>query len=339
MERMEKIIKFDNIKILRIEITDHCNARCPGCSRSNLDIFQHMSMQTWKNLVSNNNLSNIKRLYFNGNYGDFIVHPNSIDFLDAIPKKEIEIVISTNGGTKSLTYWNDLSNILKKFSNHLVIFGIDGTTDDIHQLHRRNVPLDKVLANAKTFIDNGGNASWQFVTFRHNLYEISKAYITAFRLGFKEFFLHNSYVSSITGTDNFQLESLDSEEFAKLYKTYYFSFHTLEGISDRYDKLNSICPWVGLKRVQINSDGTVWPCCWTADVAINPLELDLTSNIPNINACDLKDVIESSFFQEIITSKIHQKNGYCDTACRGKNSGSIQKVWFFKPNTIATDSG
>ena len=48
-----------------------------------------------------------------------------------------------------------------------VTFGIDGLQDTNH-LYRISTNFDKIIKNAKAFIDAGGFAKWHMLVFEHN---------------------------------------------------------------------------------------------------------------------------------------------------------------------------
>ena len=304
-----KVFNFDLIKVLRVEITTVCNAQCGGCPRKFLSEHQHMRQEIWNSLISEENLINIKRIYFNGNYGDFSCHPDSLRYLSKIKNKNIEIIISTNGSTRNVAYWKELAAILCQFSNHLVIFALDGATHETHSMHRANTNFKKILENAEAFILNGGNASWQFITFKENIHEIAEAHSMAIRSKFKEFLVKNSY-SAVIGN----LHSLETEEYLSYLKKYKYNLVRLASLNNSFD---TACPWIKLSRLQINVDGSVWPCCWTADILSNHLNADLDS-IPTLDHFSLEETINSKFFQEYITDQLYDTNSYCSNSCPAK---------------------
>jgi MoaA/NifB/PqqE/SkfB family radical SAM enzyme len=304
-----KVFNFDFIKVLRVEITTVCNAQCGGCPRKFLPEHQHMSKEIWNNLISEENLINIKRIYFNGNYGDFSCHPDSLRFLSQIKNKNIEIIISTNGSTRNITYWKELAEILCQFKNHLVIFALDGATQETHSMHRVNTNFKKILENAKTFISNNGNASWQFITFKENIHEIAEAQSTAIRLKFKEFLVINSYNPTIG-----HLHSLETEDYLFYLTKYRYNFVRLTSLNNNFD---TVCPWTKLSRLQINVDGSVWPCCWTADITSNYLKVDLES-MPTLEKFSIAEIVNSKFYQEYITDQLYNTNSYCFNSCPAK---------------------
>ena len=52
--------------------------------------------------------------------------------------------------------------------------------------------FNKIIENAKTFIDYGGNAVWQYIIFNHNIHQVEEAKHKAIELGFSSFTLKDS---------------------------------------------------------------------------------------------------------------------------------------------------
>lgn len=302
---MIKIFNFNNVEILRIEITELCNAKCGGCPRKYLTRYNHMTETIWQKIISEENLAHIKQIYFNGNYGDFTCHPDSFSFLSQIKNKNIDIVIATNGSSRTTEYWKNLAEILCTFKNHLVIFGIDGSTQEIHSMHRVNTNLEKILKNAKEFISNNGNASWQFITFEENIHQIEEAYNLSKEYSFKEFLIMNSYTDIIV-IDDKNLKALSTEKYLYFLKKYSYSYKNLQLITKG---VLTACPWTKLSRIQINVDGSIWPCCWTAHND-NPLGLTY-KNIPTLSNYSIKEILDSEFYQKYVTEKIYDQNSFC----------------------------
>ena len=67
-----------------------------------------------------------------------------------------------------------------------VIFAIDGLEDTNH-LYRVNTNFNKIMENAKAFINAGGLARWDFIAFAHNEHQIEEAKALAEQMGFVKF--------------------------------------------------------------------------------------------------------------------------------------------------------
>ena len=169
--------RYNDITSVQIEITEKCNAACPACSRTYFGygelagIYQkHMSLDEFKLLLPPNLVSNLIRVIFCGNVGDAQVNPNLPHMLEYLyfHNKDIQFQLNTNGGMHGAEYWANLA----KYKNMRIWFAVDGTTQEVHSYYRRNTNLNKVLENAKAYIDAGGNAILQFILFEHNQHQL-----------------------------------------------------------------------------------------------------------------------------------------------------------------------
>lgn len=186
-----------------IDITDHCNSKCPLCTRHKVSKFTNVvdlvpttfvnrssvSIETWKTWFSPKVFENISFINFQGSFGE----PSLCEDLLEIIKysrsinKNIDILMSTNGGTRDKNFWKSLGRLLF-FStpNSRVIFSIDGLEDTLAE-YRVGVDYNKVIDNATAFISSGGNAEWRMLVFKHNEHQIEICKQISKQLGFKKF--------------------------------------------------------------------------------------------------------------------------------------------------------
>ena len=165
---------------LHLELTDHCNAKCPMCSRT-IDPIKHNSsldLNTIKKAFSNYIFSEIK---YCGNDGDPLMSKDLLSIIHFFsPAKQI---IHTNGSLQNENFWKSLAQI----QNVEVIFAIDGSNKQSHEKYRIGTQFEKIIKNAKIFNSHGGKSFWQFIVFEHNKGEIEEARQLAKQLGFYRF--------------------------------------------------------------------------------------------------------------------------------------------------------
>ena len=137
---------YGSIRQVHLELTDKCNAACPQCARSDhggpinpqLPLTE-LSLPDVKSIFAEEFVAQLNRLYACGNYGDPIVALECAEifgyFRSCNPK--IKLGIHTNGGTRSVAFWQRLGRLMPKGLGY-VRFGIDGLEDTNH-LYRRNV--------------------------------------------------------------------------------------------------------------------------------------------------------------------------------------------------------
>jgi len=183
---------------------------------------------------------NIKKVIFKGTTGDPIIAKDFVNIIKHIRNinESCTINVSTNGSLHNEDWWGTLS----KF-NINITFGIDGD-EDTHSIYRVNTDYNKVLNNAKSFINNGGAATWQFIIFKHNEHQIEECRRKASLLGFKNF--------KAIFSDRYE----NVDEFRGLDKA-------KDGVITKVDIYTSVeCKSTREKAIFIYADGTVWPCCW-----------------------------------------------------------------------------
>ena len=194
------MFKTEDIDEIMIEITSNCNAMCLDCGR-NLDgvklnpnlTFGHagnMKLEAFKKVFDPKVLPKLDKIHFDGNFGDSMIHPQSMEFIKHMAKHfpGIKMEINTNGGYHNPEWWSELGEVCKVFRNNdQVKFGIDGIDNETHDKYRRNVKFDKIIENAKAFIDAGGQAVWKFLEFDHNHHQLEEAEKLSKELGFNKF--------------------------------------------------------------------------------------------------------------------------------------------------------
>jgi MoaA/NifB/PqqE/SkfB family radical SAM enzyme len=249
---MTKYYEYNDINFIDIEITNFCNASCGSCDRNvdggevrqNLKLI-HMSDETWSKLITSENLLHIKKITLDGNVGDAIMHPNLIKMLSNLAdiKSDLFLKIGTNGGARNISFWKELSTVLKRFDDHQVTFAIDGLKDTNH-IYRRNVNWEKLIENVNAFNEDPQSTSaWRCIIFDHNKHQINDMLNLAQKLGFSSFRTERNRVTPITLQSYKNLPggiitSPTRDEFIKRYKLYkqFKNIYNRTEIDEIYDK-------------------------------------------------------------------------------------------------------
>jgi len=315
--------QISSINEIMIEITTHCNAKCPQCGR--FDIFgevlknlqiQNLSLDIIKKLPIEK-MTNLEKIIFNGNYGEPLMHPNIDEILERFKDKKIQI--STNGSIRNIEWWKKLSN----FKNLNVIFAIDGL-ENTHHLYRRNTDFNKIIQNAKAYIDNGGEAVWQYIIFKHNENQIDEAKKLSKSIGFKKIFFQ--YSDRFLKNNKFNVYDEKKEllyilEPAQKQKTIHEYSESKENIfyTKNLFKIKNIdqeisCPWAKNKKIFISTGGFVLPCCHMVNImAGKTIYKKLYEKIiksyenTNLNYYSFEDIINSDIFQKLLPESIKNK--------------------------------
>ena len=254
------------MKLLHVEASTYCNARCPLCPRSLYGYKVegvwpevHLSTDKFKECLSK--FPEREYVYFNGHLGDPMMNPKIVELATMT---ECRTSVTTNGSIGSRETWEALAknNIEGRFS-------IDGFEDTNH-IYRQDVQWNKIMDRVKWFIDAGGYSTWKFILFRHNVHQVKLAEELSQQLGFNKFQVDDhgrSYGPALDKDANITHWILPYNESLEP-KPYYVK----EGI-ERYKqthqnfqvepKLYNIqCEYLLNKDTYINAKGEIAPCCY-----------------------------------------------------------------------------
>lgn len=268
---MQDLIVYNirDICQVHLEISSKCNAECPLCPRNfygypyNDGYIEHnMSLSEAQHIFQPEFLKQLTKIYINGNFGDAVMNPNTIEIIEYFCKHSSAIIsMSTNAGARDKEYWQNLAQL-----NVQVIFCIDGLRDT-HHLYRKNTQYSTVIKNAKTFIDAGGYAVWKMIKFDHNQHQHDQAKMLSLRLGFKEFELidHGRSQAPVFNKQQKLTHMIGQPinvNFDKLWHTRTTDEVLLEDIVPGREPKPIQCQVKNDRSLYISSTGDVYPCCF-----------------------------------------------------------------------------
>jgi len=161
------------------ELTTHCNAKCPQCSRTNHNELtkneyvklKHINLNEWIDMYEKS-YSHIRSFHFSGQWGDAMMNPYVEDiFKHIIDNSKAWISFSTNGSLRDEDFFWRIGSLTNRI---LGIFDIDGITQETHEYYRRNTNLEKVMNNCETFAMTNNQTHVFTVVFKHNQHEIDQ---------------------------------------------------------------------------------------------------------------------------------------------------------------------
>lgn len=263
-----------DIRHVHIELSSLCNARCPFCPRS-LNGYPYnqgyaetnLSLADIKKVFDPAFISNLQEILINGNFGDFVMNPESLDIIGYWREhnQDLRLSVSTNGSARDKSFWSRLGQL-----DMTVVFCLDGL-EDTHHIYRQDTSYDLVMKNAQAFMAAGGRAVWKMIVFDHNRHQIEEAKRRAERMGF----------------ESIQIKETIRDE-GPVYDRQGHKIYTIKSDKDWPDRLSE--QWIqehsihqatmsrqteATGRVEINcqaerdgsiylaADGHVYPCCWT----------------------------------------------------------------------------
>lgn len=267
------MINYADIRDVHLEISTLCNASCPLCPRNFRgypynDGYPELNFtldSTYK-IFTADFLKQLYSIRINGNYGDIVMNPESLEIVEYFRKhnKSLNISITTNGSARNSNFWKKLASLGAD-----VIFCLDGL-EDTHHLYRQNTVFQTVLKNARVFINAGGNATWKLIKFDHNIHQIDACRQLAKDMNFANFQVVDQGrnigpVFDKSGTLTHTIGKYSGiNEFAVLFHKKKTDEVLLEDITvDRTPKKNVVCNALQMRSIYIAANGDVSPCCWT----------------------------------------------------------------------------
>ncbi len=264
-----------------IDLTDHCNSKCPLCARHKTSYndevavlapdpsmnLSKISLEQWKTWFPQETLEKTELIYFQGSFGEPTLCDDLLEIYAYTLKSNPNIVfqMSTNGGTRDDAFWGRLGALMgASHKDSFLIFSIDGLEDTLQQ-YRVGVDYKKVMQSAKAFIKAGGPAVWRMLVFKHNQHQIKRCKTLSKLWKFKDFQhtrVNDMYDASGRGDGKFTYSYRDK-------------VHTLQVADDpnqtyRPDPVAEdsevVCRYGHTKgspgQLRIDSRGVVHACCF-----------------------------------------------------------------------------
>jgi MoaA/NifB/PqqE/SkfB family radical SAM enzyme len=342
------MIEYENIRNVHLEVSSLCNARCPLCPRNLCGvpynngryIEANLTLFDIKRVFLKDFIKQLQGIYINGNFGDFVMNPESLDIVKFFHanNQDLKIRISSNSSARNKDFWRGLGQI----KNVEVEFCLDGL-EDTHHLYRQSTSWTTIIQNAKTFIAAGGHAIWKFIVFDHNKHQINRCEQLSKELGFRQFDLwdhgrntgpvfdkHGKYTHAL-GNYNEHHMYRGETDFKKIKEIFHGTMSMSQlAYTEFQPKTDVSCQAKNNQAIYISSIGDVFPCCWLGfptnthgkniDSADMQVEKMATKN--NVLQSPLKECIQ--WFTEVEKSwKINSyRNGrlvLCDKYCGSTN--------------------
>lgn len=262
---------INDYQTIEIELTSHCNIRCPGCARNvhgdtnpNLKL-ETISYETFIKRIPQHVLKG-KSISFCGAFGEPLMHKDFIKILEYIVDCGAKnIGIDTNGSLRTKEWWERLGKIQKTH----VTFSVDGHKETNH-LYRVRAKFDKIIENMKAFKKAGGNGTWKYIIFQHNQHEIDIAREEAKKLGLNFQTMINTRIPDKSWPTYKEIESKTkvnhiANKFIENKKNFVNSdlIEVMQHKAPTPIKEKKIVCWMlNELGLFLGFDGKVWPCCY-----------------------------------------------------------------------------
>lgn len=301
---------LDKISRIELELTTLCNARCPMCSRQiEGTTTPDALVPSWSITVTQAKrlATFIPRctLMLSGNFGDPLANPDALEIIKILSPHVRDIWIDTNASLKTTGFWKNLAEI----ENVNVAFSIDGLADTNH-LYRVNTNFDKIMHNAKTFIDAGGKAFWKFIAFKHNEHQIEQARELANSMGFQDFSVTHSkrWYEHTVIVDGVELLPSSQAEVPSFKHVYKFS-----------GKIS--CKSQTQQALFISADFKLLPCCFfNVDRVKYKEKFDSYWNYEcDLEKYTIEELLNTEYYSTLLPDSFSNGNAYylCKKICDG----------------------
>ena len=280
------LYKYEDVRVVHLEITEKCQATCPMCDRNmnggadnpNLGLHE-LTLEDVQRIMPPEFVKQLDRIYMCGNFGDPIVARDTLEVFQYFRsyKKELTLGMNTNAGAKKPEWWRELAKTLGNWS--YVKFSFDGLGDTNH-LYRQGVNWDIAWENALAFIEAGGKAHWDYLIFQHNEHQVEEARALAEKVGFSKFIPKKTgrffSTMQIAGKEKHQAVNRKGEKQQLLEKPKEVKYQNkevnkIEELKEKYGSLNNYfdnveisCKVAEEKNMYLSAEGLVLPCCWVA---------------------------------------------------------------------------
>lgn len=350
---------LENPKVLQFEISSNCNANCIGCSRA--DPFDEkklnpvivknkfLSFDVFKKILNAKRFKDIEEIQFCGSIDDPPMHPGFLDMLRYIVyNTNKSIVIHTNGSLRKPEYWAEMATILKN-SRYTLNFSIDGLKDT-NPIYRRGTDFDKIIENAKAFINAGGRPQWQWVVFPWNVHQIEEAKEYAKQIGFVRFKERPD-----TCLDNRDLDQLYERVDLEKKRSQWDWERYVRSMSDKeYHNGDIYCKTSNDEKAYfVAHTGEIFPCCFLYNIRYQVVHFPehtarydnaYGKNWNNAYYHDVDDILNSPFFKNDLTESWNNRNHEgtkptdCNPICTNTCIKSRRQRWENKHVAIDFDS-
>ena len=188
----------DITKTVVIDISTHCQLKCPGCWRStipNLKKLAHMPPELVKILMES--LPNAITIDISSN-GESLLNPHFDEILDIMHSYNKRILSSCGVNFNHVTDSN-LHTIIR--TNAELTLSIDGASEESYKRYRIGGSFSKVIENIKRFNEikkqypqSTSCLSWRMILFDFNYKELDQVKMMVKDFGMDKLFLCENYM-------------------------------------------------------------------------------------------------------------------------------------------------
>ncbi len=137
-------------KLLKLELTDRCNANCVFCSRAQYQPYGDMDIDMFKSIVDDfPEVREVQPQFF----GEPMLHPQFFEALDFLKSRNKDIVFYTNGSLLN----EEKGKVLAAIDPKEINFSIEADNKRDYENARKSLIWEEVLDNIKNFVRHKKN--------------------------------------------------------------------------------------------------------------------------------------------------------------------------------------
>jgi MoaA/NifB/PqqE/SkfB family radical SAM enzyme len=259
---------FSKIKVVKFELSDFCNLKCPTCIRheDSPQIYKIKTLKTIKSVNKNNiSLSQVKKWFpettlqridafeYCGQAGEPGLAPDILEITEYLTYYNKPISFCTNGTINSPEWWEKLARIAK--NNLFVIWSPDSLKPN-NNLYRIGASTEKFIENITAFNFAGGKSLYNLIVFDHNKDEIDAHMNMSLKTKCEDFKLVYPYGFEYSN----DYTVVNKNENKK------YNISTIKQNREwNFEKVpcDVKCRADVEKTIEISAAGILHPCCWT----------------------------------------------------------------------------
>ena len=334
-------MNINDVKCVHLEITNNCNARCPGCARTSkgkthpnlASNLTEWSINEIKSIISKSSIAG-KTFTLGGTVDEPMMHTNIYEVVKFFIDNGGYVEIYTNTGCNTVDTFTRLAEISKQTEMLKLFFSVDGLEETNH-LYRINVQWKKVIENMTAYATQGGKCEWQYLVFKHNENDIDRAKLLADSLGIPFFVRQN-----MRNPDPYP-----AYEYKKVDGKLVLSTHMIEPSynpkfepkaieqkrnnlvkesKEDYKEIN--CVILHQKEIFVSWNKKLWPCCWFANQygfgrpvdkldIFTEFERDFGVEWNDLNKQSLSNILQHQYFTELLEKSWQLDAKYHNPIC------------------------
>ena len=134
-------------------------------------------------------------------------------------------------------------------------------------MYRQGTDYNRIIQNAKTFIDAGGDAIWQFILFEHNKNDMIECYKLSQQMKFIDFKVLKNHSNKDKSYHYQTGEELHIKSVSD-------SDNSLSSLQKNKDIVHSKdCMHVSYPSIYLAANGKISPCCYLYGSPINDADI------------------------------------------------------------------